>query len=198
MARTTFLLIRHGNCEPVGKYLAGRLPGISLNEEGRRQSEELLITLKGVELNAIYSSPLERALETATPLAQIRRIPITPCPSFSEVDWGEWTGRTIEDMKQVPDWRIFHGFRSGIRIPGGEFLIEVQARAVAELERLRLAHPDQTVAIFSHSDIIRAALLHYMGAPLENLLRLEIPPASVSTMHLSEWGPQFGCIAQRR
>ncbi|HAR42829.1 MAG TPA: phosphoglycerate mutase [Bdellovibrionales bacterium] len=198
MVTTTFLLIRHGICDHVGIKLAGRRPGIHLNQEGRVQAEELVSVLQGQKMDAIYSSPLERTRETAGPLARARNLPIQISEAFTEVDYGDWTGRSIEELIAVPEWRNFHGFRSSIQIPGGEFLLGVQLRAVAELEKLRLSRLGQVIVVFSHSDILRSTIMHFLGAPLENLLRIEIPPISITTLYLSERGPQFGTIAQRR
>jgi probable phosphoglycerate mutase len=195
-AATTFLLIRHGMCDPVGKVISGRLPGVHLNEEGRAQAARLAEGLVGGwaasgRIAAIHSSPLERARETAAPLAARIDVAVQESPALNEIDFGEWSGRSLDELEGDVRWQAWNAFRGGRRAPGGEIMLEVQARALAELERLRLLHPGQVVALFSHCDVIRAAILHYLGAPAEMILRLEVAPASVSRLRIDEWGARL-------
>lgn len=139
---------------------------------------------------AVYSSPLERAVQTARPLAARLALPVMEREALGEIRTGEWTGRSLADLEADPRWRLFNAYRSGTRIPGGERMLEVQLRVVGELDRLREAHPASVVAVVSHGDPIRAALLHYLGMPLDFVLRLEVSPASLSVVALEEWGPR--------
>jgi probable phosphomutase (TIGR03848 family) len=195
---TTFLLIRHGLTDAVGKQITGRLPGVHLNETGRKQAEELPQRLSRWKISALYSSPLERALETARPTATQLKMDVRETTALSEVDFGDWSGHLLDDLNQRQDWRAYNTFRSATRAPHGELMLEVQGRMVDELMRLAAGHPDQIVACFSHADAIRAALAHFLGMPLDLIHRFEIRPASVSVVRLAEWGPQVmlvNCMA---
>jgi probable phosphoglycerate mutase len=187
---TTFLLIRHGMTDAVGKTITGRLPGVHLNEAGQRQADDLPSRLKRWKIDAIYSSPLERALETAAPAARILGLKVMMSEALSEVDFGEWSGRSLAELDQLPEWRLYNTFRSCTRAPGGELATEVQTRMVEQLTRYSRQHPDQIVAVFSHADAIRLALVHFLGMPIDLMHRIEIRPASISAVRLAEWGPQ--------
>ena len=186
----TFLLIRHAAHDLLGRAIAGRIAGVSLNPEGQAQAERLAEWLARLPITAIYSSPLERARETALPLAGRLRLQIRIAPELDEIDFGEWTGRTFPELAAIPRWDRFNSFRSGTRIPGGELMLEAQVRIVGLIERLREDHPGGLVALVSHGDVIKAALLYYLGAPLDLFMRLEISPASVSEIEVSEYGPR--------
>lgn len=180
MAR--LLLIRHAHHDYIGRAIAGWLPGVSLSEHGRAQAAALPARLTGLAIAAIYSSPLERAMETAAPLAAARGLTVEIRAGLKEVDFGRFTGRTMADLDTDPAWHHFNLFRGSARAPGGEMMLETQARMVAELERIGAAHPGATVAVFSHGDVIRAAVLHYLGMPLDFYGRIQIDPASVTTI----------------
>src|SRR4029079_19330524 len=142
---TTFLLIRHGINDLVDRAIAGWMPGVHLNQEGRTQAERLAERVGDARIAAIYSSPLERACETAEPIGRRRGLPVQICPGVGEIQFGDWTGHSLERLADAPRWRQFNSFRSGTRAPGGELMLEVQARTVAELERLGEQHPEETV-----------------------------------------------------
>lgn len=179
---TTILLIRHGSNPKVGKGLTGWLAGVSLDENGRRQAEAVASALSAQTLDAIYSSPLERALETAEPLALVKGLRIIPDPSFGEVRFGDWQGKDFIEIEKDPIWRRFNDFRSGTRAPNGELMLETQARMVAGLLNIATRHPGECVAVFSHADAIKSAVCWILGIPLDFHLRLEILPASVTTI----------------
>jgi probable phosphoglycerate mutase len=181
---TTFLLIRHALCDPVGKAIAGRAAGIHLNRAGREQADRLAVRLEDVAISAAYSSPLERALETASPLAARKTLPVQIAEGLNEIDFGDWTGRTLAELDRLPEWREFNSFRSGTRIPGGETMMEVLARATGELGRLQQAHPAPTdvVALVSHGDVLRGIICHALGIAPDLLQRIELTPASVSVL----------------
>lgn len=181
----TILLIRHATNPNVGKGLTGWLPGVSLDATGREQAEHLAARLESTRLDAIYSSPLERALETAAPLARRRNLEIIHNADLGELRFGEWQGRTYAQLRGDSLWRRFNEFRSSTRAPGGEMMIETQVRMVRALSAIADAHPGGTVAVFSHADAIKTALMHILGMPLDFHLRLDIPPASISVVELS-------------
>jgi broad specificity phosphatase PhoE len=181
---TTFHLVRHA--EKIGTdVLAGRAPGVHLSEAGRAQAERLVTLFEREPLSRILSSPLERARETAAPLARDKGLSVDVVEAFHEMDLGAWTGRTPAELAGDPHWERYHRFRRGTRAPGGECVLEVQARFVGGLLRWRDELPDASIAVFSHAEPIRAALLFFSGASLEDWSRFEVGLASVSTLELS-------------
>ena len=194
---TTYLLVRHGMCDPVGKAIAGRAPAIHLNEQGRAQAEELARRLGHVPLDAVYSGPLERARETAEPLARRLGVQVRVVDELDEIDFGEWTGRALAELTPQPAWRRFNSLRSLTRVPAGELMLEVQARTVTALEAIRRVHPEGRCAVFSHGDVIRSVMAHYAGIPLDLAYRLAVEPASVSVLRVWDDGVEIGCINSR-
>lgn len=182
---TTFLLIRHADNASVGRFIAGRKPGVHLNQTGNAQAERLAERLASLSIAAVYSSPMERAMETVEPLARRLGLEIQVLNGLNELDYGEWTGRSSQELANLAEWKEFNIHRSRTRIPGGETLLEAQARAVAALEQLARQHPEAIVVIVSHADILRAVLAYYAGIPLDLSLRLEISLASVSVLALN-------------
>ncbi|MGZ5846342.1 MAG: histidine phosphatase family protein [Ramlibacter sp.] len=183
---TTFLLVRHGAHDWLGRGLAGRLGGVSLSAQGWAQAEALVPRLQGREIHAIYSSPQPRTRETVAPLAGHRRLKVEVAPAFDEIDFGDWTGRDFASLAGDPQWAAWNERRSGARPPGGEAFAEVQRRAVHGIEVLRLQHPDRTVLVASHGDVIKAILATALGMPLDLLERFEIAPASLSVLEAGE------------
>lgn len=188
------LLIRHALNDWTGKRMPGWTPGIHLNEEGRAQAAALPRRLAAVRLDAIYSSPLERTLETAQPLAEAYGLSIIVRDRLGEVRCGDWTGRSVEELQQEELWTQIRVYPSGVRFPGGEAFWEAQARLVAELDAIRDAHPGQTVAVVSHADPIKLAVAHYIGLPLDLFQRLTISPASITALAFTRWGPRLLCL----
>jgi probable phosphoglycerate mutase len=191
---TTFLLIRHGHTARIGHSLAGRLPGVELSDQGRAEAERLAVRLRDARVSAIYSSPLERAMQTAEPLARSLGLRVVPRPRLTEIDFGEWTGRTIESLEHDPLWQRFNILRSATRPPGGELILEVQTRLIDELKELCTAHIDEVVCVFSHQDTIKAAIAWFAGIPIDLFSRFTVSPASVSVLKFAPWGPLIDCI----
>ncbi len=186
---TTILLIRHGENNMVGKRLAGRLPNVHLNDHGQQQARQLADVLCKAPLKAIYSSPLERAVETAEPLAQMLNLPVLPAPGLIELAYGDWQGKTLKQLGRLKLWKVVQHKPSEMRFPNGESFVEVQTRAVAEVERIAAAHEEQDlVACFSHGDIIRLTVAHFLGVPLDLFQRVAASPASITAIHLGKKG----------
>jgi probable phosphoglycerate mutase len=183
---TRFLLIRHATNDTVGKLLAGRMPGVYLNEEGTAQALQLADRLSGLPIAAIYSSPLERAVETAAPLANRLNLKTIINEDFLEMNFGEWTGCTFDELRTKVDFQKFNTFRSCARVPSGESMMEAKARMINGIEKLTAKHDGQTVAIVSHADMIKATIAYYAGIHLDMFHRLEISPASVSIIEVFE------------
>lgn len=181
---TKILLIRHAVTELTGKRLLGRLPGVPLNEHGQLQANALAEKLPGANVSAVYSSPVQRVVETATPIAAAAGQVCNILDDVQELDFGHWTNKTIAELEGDEQFKLFNIFRSSTRIPGGELMTEAQTRVVSALERLRNKHVNETIVIVSHSDIIKAALAFYLGMPIDMMQRIEISPASVSVLEL--------------
>jgi broad specificity phosphatase PhoE len=177
---TTILLIRHALTENPGTRITGRTPGIFLSYEGIMQANNLAEQLKDLPIVAIYSSPLERTLQTAAPVAKTLNLSCNISDDFLEINFGKWTNQKIVDLKNDPQFVRFNTFRSTTRIPEGESMIEAQTRTVAGIEKLHSEFQNKTVAIFSHADIIKSAITFYAGIHIDLFHRIDISNASVS------------------
>jgi probable phosphomutase (TIGR03848 family) len=194
---TTILLIRHGVNNFVGKRLAGRLPDVHLNDTGQHQAQAIADALKQAPIRAIYSSPLERAMETAAPLAAALGIPIQLKPGLLEIDFGTWQGKTMKQMQHMKLWKTVQERPSEMRFPQGESFAEAQQRIVAAINEVADSHEEKDlVACFSHSDAIRLAVAYYLAMPLDAFQRLGIDTASITTLHLHEGHPYLGRVNQ--
>jgi broad specificity phosphatase PhoE len=193
---TTFFLIRHATNDLVGWKLAGRAPEVHLNPEGRLQADRLADFLSRRSIDQVYCSPLERARETARPLCDRLGLEAQIAMELHEIDYGDWMGKAVADLDANPLWKRYNSFRSGTRAPGGELMLEAQVRVVRFMQRLGGEFPGQTLALVSHGDIVRAAVLYYFGAPIDCYNRLEISPASISQIRIGELGPQILGINQ--
>lgn len=191
---TTLLLIRHALNDWVGERLAGWTPDVHLNDKGRAQAESLAQRLTGRPIVAVYSSPLERAIETAQAIAAPHRQEIQVREGVGEVQYGEWTGKSLKELSKEDAWRVVQFYPSGARFPGGEAIREMQARAVAELDAIVATHPSRMVVVVSHADVIKAALAHYVGLHLDLFQRLVISPASISVLTFTPLGPRLVCL----
>jgi probable phosphoglycerate mutase len=185
---TTVFLVRHAEHDALPRMLCGRMPGVTLGSLGRAQAARLAERLAPEGLAAVYASPLERARETAEPIAEAAGVAVQPEPALNELDYGGWAGRTWEELGGDPAWRAWNADRTQGRPPGGETLGEVQARVAGWLEAVRDRHAGERLAAVAHAEPIRAALVWALGAPLAALDRLEIGPASVSVVVAGDWG----------
>ncbi len=189
-------LVRHAQNEWVrtGK-LAGWTPNIHLDSGGKCQAEALGKRLATVKLQAVYSSPLERAIETAQVVLQYQPgLALRIEEGVGEVRYGKWTGRHLRRLARTSLWQIVQTYPSGMVFPGGEGIREMQARAVETLERIAKRHLGGTVAVVSHADVIKVVLAHYAGIHLDLYQRLIISPASISIIDLHQLGPRIVCL----
>lgn len=185
---TTILLIRHGENSFVGKRMAGRLPDVFLNEKGQKQAEALVSALQKAPIKAVYSSPLERAQQTAAPLARALDLEVQSAPGMMELDMGDWQGRTLKQLRRLKAWKVVQSRPSTFRFPGGETFLEAQSRAVAELKAIAERHPEDLVACFSHGDVIRLVTAFFLDIPLDSFQRLGADTASITVLHLGKDG----------
>jgi broad specificity phosphatase PhoE len=183
---TDFWLIRHGSTDTLDHSIAGRTPGVMLNAAGEAEVAALTRRIQGIDVQRIYTSPLERTLATARPLASTLGCELTQLDALAELHFGEWTGKMFTDLHHDSQWRHFNLFRSGTQIPGGESMLGVQARAVEALLSLRELHPNARVLVVSHGDVIKAVVMHFLGIALDFCGRLDIAPASITQLELHE------------
>jgi len=177
---TTLLLVRHAITDAVGRILAGRTPGCHLDVRGRDQARKLARSLANTQLAAVYTSPLERAIETAAEIARFHKL--TPCVAagLNEIDFGAWEGYSFEELDKDSGWRSFNSSKSAFRPPGGESMMEAQVRIVDYVKYLLHTHRGETVVLVSHCDPLRLLIAHWLGIPIDLLTHFEISPASVS------------------
>ena len=184
---TTFLLVRHGAHDWLGRGFAGRLPDVHLNAEGREQAQALVQRLAGFPVEAIYSSPQPRTRQTAVPVAQARGLPVAIEPDFDEIDFGAWTGQTFEQVRAAgAAWQQWVDRRGSAQPPGGERFAEVPQRALGALHRLVRKHPHAHVLVVSHGDVLKAVIASVLGMSLDHLERFDIAPASLSVLGMGE------------
>jgi broad specificity phosphatase PhoE len=180
---TTLLLVRHAAHDWLGRGIPGRMPGVAINSAGQVQARELAQRLDA-RIDAIYSSPQQRARETVAPIAQKLAVPATIASEFDEIDFGDWSGKTFERIadEDATRWHEWLEHRSTARPPGGEPFAGVAQRSWAGAERLARLHPGHTVLVLSHGDVIKVLLACCLGLSLDHLERFDIAPASLSVV----------------
>lgn len=176
------LLVRHGQTPTTGTVLPGRAPGLHLSDAGRAQAERVAERLTPVKPAALYTSPLERARETAEPTERALELTAFVEPALIECDFGDWTGQELSKLARLKQWRTVQSAPSTFRFPSGESFVELQTRMIALMERLRREHAGQTVACFSHADPIKALLTHALGTHLDHFQRVDVGTGSISVI----------------
>jgi probable phosphomutase (TIGR03848 family) len=185
---TIFLLIRHGENEYIPRGLmAGRLPGVHLTARGVEQAQSVAERLAGLPVAAVYSSPLERTVETAAPVAQKLNLPIVPRQGLIETDIGEWQGVELKALKRLKAWQTVQKLPSRWRFPSGETFSETQRRITRDLEELEQFHKnDKLVICVSHADPIKLAVAFFLGIPIDLFQGLEVGLASITALQLGK------------
>jgi probable phosphoglycerate mutase len=188
---TTFYLVRHGEHDRVDRTLCGRMPGVVLNARGKEQARAVGRRLASLQPLRILTSPLERARGTADIIGEGTGCAVEDAEALREIDCGEWTGKAFDDLHKDPRWKDWNEARAVTRPPGGEMMIEVQARVVSYLERLRRLYESARLILVSHSDVIKAAILFHIGVSLDLFSRIEVAPGSISTLIIGDWGAKL-------
>jgi probable phosphoglycerate mutase len=183
-------MVRHGQTPTTGTLLPGRAPGLHLADAGRAQAEAAAARIAALgRVDAVYASPLERARETAAPIAAARGLKVRVDKGLLECDFGDWTGAELKALMKLPEWQTVQRAPSTFRFPGGESFTEMQTRMVSTIDRLRAAHPGGVVVCVSHADPIKAAVAHAMGTHLDLFQRIVISTCSISAVAYSAHGP---------
>jgi len=193
---TVFHLLRHGE-RAEARVCAGRMPGIGLTERGRAEIAAVAERLADDRVAAIYASPLQRTRESAEIVASRLGLGIEFRDDLIELDFGEWTGSTFDAIRADPRWEAWRTQRSLASIPGGESMRQVQRRVVEALMQMGEVHRNETVAVVSHGDVIRAALLFALGMPLDHYNRIEVGQGSISTIRIDTAGSRVLAINER-
>jgi len=189
-APTLVLLVRHGTTATTGKVLPGRAPGLHLADSGRAQAEataQRIAALKQVD--AVYSSPLERARETAAPIAKARRLRVRIDRGLLECDFGDWTGGELKALAKQPEWATVQRYPSGFRFPHGESFVEMAARVRTTVDTLVHRHSGGVVVAVSHADPIKAVVADALGTHLDLFQRIVVSPCSVTAIQYGPSGP---------
>jgi probable phosphoglycerate mutase len=181
---TRFWLIHHGYHASVGQALVGRQPGVLLNGRGHYEAEVIAGALSSRPFAAIYSSPLERAQQTAAPLAARKRLPIYIDEDLQEIDFGDWCGASLHDLSSDSRWHRWKVTRATARPPGGERMLNVQRRILRFLDILSHRHQGEEIALFGHGDVFRAALVHHLGMSLDLMQTIAFDPGAVALLEL--------------
>ncbi len=194
---TLFHLVRHGEHALQSRIIAGRTTGIGFSPKGRAEAAAVAERLTAENVCALYASPLDRTRETAAILAGRLDLPVAIRDDLIELDFGEWTGLTFEQVRTDERWPPWQSCRSIAAIPGGETWRQVQDRAVRALFDIRRSHPDETVVLVSHGDVIRATLLFALGMPLDFYNRIEVATGSISTTRMDDNGIRVTALNER-
>ena len=191
MAKPTLvLLVRHGTTPTTGKILPGRARGLHLAESGKEQARRAAERIAELgAIAAIYSSPLERARETAAPIAGALRKPVRIERGLLECDFGDWTGQSLRRLMKKPEWATVQRAPSMFRFPDGESFVEMQTRMADAVDRIRRRHPGKTVVCVSHADPIKALVAHATGTPLDLFQRIVISTCSVTAIMYTDSSP---------
>jgi probable phosphomutase (TIGR03848 family) len=190
------VLVRHGRTPTTGKVLPGRAPGLHLSEDGRRQAEALAARIATLPRapGAVYASPLERAMETAAPIAKSLRLRVRSSPGLLECDFGDWTGARLSALRRRREWRSVQLTPSTFRFPRGESFAEMQTRAWGAVLALGAQHPGETIVAVSHADPIKAVIAAALGVPLDLFQRAVIGTCSVSVVVVGAGSPLVLCV----
>ena len=184
----TLYLIRHAPHDHLGHILSGRTPGIPLSDDGRGQARRLAAALSARRFAGVWSSPVQRARETAQEIVAGRGLGVRIDAALDEIDFGAWTGKAFEALAADEEWGAWNTARGEAQTPAGESMTAVQARVTDFARTVALAHSGEAIALVSHCDVIRAALAGWLGLPLGNALNFDVDPASVSRVAIGDWG----------
>ncbi len=180
---TVIYLVRHGTTDALGKRLCGHLPGFHLNDFGKAQADKAARFLENAAISAVYSSPLERTMETAVIIAQKFGLDVLQADYLKEMNFGILQGMEKSELLVNPVWRQFNTTPAEVRFPQGETAAEAQNRVVQGLYLLAQRHKEEEIVCVSHCEILRLVVAHALDIPLDSMLKITIDPASVSKIN---------------
>jgi probable phosphomutase (TIGR03848 family) len=189
---STLLLVRHGLTAMTGPVLAGRTPGVHLDERGAAQATAVAARIAVLPVTTIVTSQLDRCLDTAVFIraAQQKPVDLEVDERIIECDYGDWTGKALKDLVRDPMWKVVQTQPSAARFPGGESLTTVSARAVAAVRDWNARLPDDAIWVAcSHGDVIKAILADALGLHLDQFQRIVVDPCSVSVVRYTATRP---------
>jgi len=193
----TVLLIRHAEHVEFGRILSGRRRDVALSPQGLEQASILSDLLGTMAVAAVYSSPRERAWYTAREIAEPHELKVVAEDRLDEIDFGEWTGCSFAQLEGEPLWSEWNEQRGSARPPAGESMAEATERAFCFLTEAAAEHAGVTMIAITHCDIIRGIIARCLGLSLDNLLRFDVDPASVSRISIGNWGSRVMSVNER-
>ncbi|QQV76655.1 histidine phosphatase family protein [Sphingomonas aliaeris] len=193
----SILLIRHAPHGQLGETLSGRTPGVLLGEVGLVLADRLAERLSGHAIDRVQASPLDRTMQTARPIAQACGCAVEPVEALNEVDFGDWSGHTFAELSRDPLWSRWNHVRSQVTPPGGEPMADAQSRIVSHMQETAQANDGATIAMVTHCDMIRAAVARVLGLSLDNLLRFDVDPGSITHVVIDESGARLAGLNER-
>lgn len=192
----TLILVRHGRSTANTEgLLAGRMPGVALDERGAAQAAALPGRLAGVPISEVVTSPLQRCEETVRPLLDARPglRPHTE-DRIAECDYGDWSGRKLAELKDEPLMEIVQAHPSAAAFPGGESMRAMQTRAAEAVRewnaRVEREHgADAVYLMCSHGDIIKSLVAEALGLHLDLFQRIAVEPCSITAISYTRLRP---------
>lgn len=193
----TILLVRHAAHAELGQVLSGRTGDSPLSEAGSEQAQALARWLAAGRIDAVQTSPVRRARETALAIAASAGLVAEVAPPLDEIDFGEWSGRRFAELEADPRWAEWNQRRGKAAAPGGEPMLAVQHRVLAHLRRVARDAAGRVVAMVTHADVIRAAVAGVLGLALDHILAFDIDPASITRIGAGQWGERLLTLNER-
>jgi broad specificity phosphatase PhoE len=187
---TMLSFVRHGAHVQQDQVLVGRAD-VPLSAKGREQAERVAERLRHERVDVLQSSPRQRTRETADCIAARLGKVVEIAPALDEVDTGNWAGRSFAELAADPEWQHWNAVRSTARAPHGESMLDVQVRITRHIESVCARHPDGSVVLVTHGDVIRSAVLYYLGISVDLYSRIQIDTGSLTTLLVGSWGAKL-------
>lgn len=191
---TRLFFVRHASHDLLDHVLVGRGPDVPLSAAGIEEAYQVAAKLAKRGITRVHTSPRQRAVETANMIARTAKAPLQIAFALDEIDLGAWTGLTFAELEKDPRWHFWNMMRSLARPPEGESMREVQDRILAYLTRLHTDHLGARIALVTHAEVIRAAILYCEGRSLDAYAEVKISPAEIVEVVLDEEGARVAAL----